>query len=122
MNRKVTDINSWMKYSDPNTVYGYLVYKRMFTPYEQKQEFVDESQYEGTHYTMCQIEEAIDMNGDWLLGLRTVGDDGTVYKMVHYYRLSEIRLAKFDEDQELQLHEEERDDLDEEDDLEWLEV
>ena len=114
MNRKVTDINSWIKYSDPDTVYRYLVYKRMFTPYEQKQEFVDESQYEDAHYAMCQIEEAIDMNGDWLLGLRTIGDDGIVYKMVHYYRLSEIRLAKFDEDQELQLHEE--------DDLEWMEV
>lgn len=102
----ITDFVTWLSdYGD--RLYRYLVYKKMFTPYEQQRAFSDESVYEDTHYELCQIAEVIDLgDGDWLLGLRTIGDDGKIYGMIHYYKLSEIRLALFENDQHLELYEE----------------
>ena len=108
MPKFTTDFETWFfDYGD--RLYRYLVYKRMFTPYEQQNAFEDESEYEDTHYELCQIAEAIDLGGDWLLGLRTIGEDGKIYGMIHYYKLSEIRLAFFENDQHLELYEEEED-------------
>ena len=60
-----------------NRIYSYLVYKRMFTPYEQQQAFSDESQFEdGAHFTTAMIREAIPLgNGDWLLGMENIFED-----------------------------------------------
>lgn len=95
----VTDMETWLlDYGD--RVYRYLVYKKMFTPYEEKNAFSDESVYEDTYYTTCTIEEAIDLgNGEWLLGLHTVDDDRKPCGIIHYYKLSEIQLSLFDDDQ-----------------------
>ena len=80
MPKIITDFETWLlDYGD--RLYRYLVYKRMFTPYEQQHAFEDESVYEDTHYELCQIAEAIDLGGDWLLGLRTIGEDGKVYNL-----------------------------------------
>lgn len=98
----ITDFETWLlDYGD--RLYRYLVYKRMFTP-------EDESEYEDNHYELCQIAEAIDLGGDWLLGLRTIEEDGKIYGMIHYYKLSEIRLAFFENDQHIELYEEEKND------------
>lgn len=103
------DFQSWLKNSQ-NKLYRYLVLKKFFTPYEQAKAFEDQSIYEDIYYQLCKIEEAVDLgNGDWMLGLRTIGDDGMIYGTVHYYKLSEIRLTSFDADQELQLYAEEND-------------
>ena len=109
----ITDFETWLlDYGD--RLYRYLVYKRTFTPYEQQHAFMDESVYEDTHYELCQIEEAIDLgDGEWLLGLRTIGDDGKIYGMIHYYKLSEIRLALFEDDRKLELYEDKEEDDDE---------
>ena len=109
----ITDFETWLlDYGD--RIYRYLVYKKLFTPYEQQHAFVDESVYEDTHYELCLIEEAIDLgNGEWMLGLKTVGDDGKIYGMTHYYKLSEIRLARYEDDRRLELYEEEEDEDDE---------
>lgn len=110
MPKFITDFETWLlDYGD--RLYRYLVYKKLFTPYEQQQAFEDESVYEDYHYELCQISEAIDLgNGDWMLGLRTVDDDGKVYGMIHYYKLSEIRLAYFENDQHIELYEEKEED------------
>lgn len=98
----ITDFETWLlDYGD--RLYRYLVYKRMFTP-------ENESEYEDNHYELCQIAEAIDLGGDWLLGLRTIEEDGKIYGMIHYYKLSEIRLAFFENDQHIELYEEEKND------------
>ena len=91
MPKFIADFETWLlDYGD--RLYRYLVYKKMFTPYEEQHAFEDESVYEDYHYELCQIAEAIDLgNGDWMLGLRTVDDDGKVCGMIHYYKLSEIR-------------------------------
>lgn len=102
MLKYITDFETWLlDYGD--RLYRYLVYKRMFTP-------ESESEYEDNHYELCQIAEAIDLGGDWLLGLRTIEEDGKIYGMIHYYKLSEIRLAFFENDQHIELYEEEKND------------
>lgn len=102
MLKYITDFETWLlDYGD--RLYRYLVYKRMITP-------ESESEYEDNHYELCQIAEAIDLGGDWLLGLRTIEEDGKIYGMIHYYKLSEIRLAFFENDQHIELYEEEKND------------
>ena len=77
-------------------IYRYQVYRRMFTPYEQEQSFMDESVFEDSSHP-CKICETITLpDGDILLGLSDVfeDDDGgyTVDDDITYYKLSEIRL------------------------------
>ena len=114
MANTITDFETWLlDYGD--RLYRYLVYKKVFTPYEEQHAFEDESVYEDSHYELCQIAEAIDLgNGDWLLGLRPIGDDGKIYGMIHYYKLSEIRLAFFENDQRIELYEDKEEDCDDE--------
>lgn len=107
MPKCIAHIEAWLR-DWGDRLYHYLVYKKMFTPYEQQKAFCDESVYEDPHYTLCRIEEAVDLgNGDWLLGLRSVYEDGETSGIVHYYRLSEIQLSRFDGDIEIGLCEEE---------------
>ena len=49
MPKLITDFKTWLlDYGD--RLYRCLVYKKMFTPYEQQHAFEDESVYEDTHY------------------------------------------------------------------------
>ena len=96
----ITDFITWLlDYGD--RIYRFLVYKKMFTPYEQKQAFSDESVYEDTYYQFCRIEEAIAIDdGDWLLGLRILNEDLENTSVIEYYKLSEIRLSHYEDDKE----------------------
>lgn len=116
MARIITDLETWLL-DEGDKLYRFLVYKRLFTPYEQNHAFMDESVYEDHHYSLCRIEQAIDLGGgEWLLGLRQVDEDsGEDYEMVEYYRLSEIRLARFDKDAHLR-----EDDEDKEEEIDEL--
>jgi hypothetical protein len=83
-----------------NRIYSYLVYKRMFTPYEKQKAFMDESQFEdGAHFITAIIREAIPLgNGDWLLGLENIFEDempDDEAPLIEYFRLSEIRLMYY---------------------------
>lgn len=100
------DMNKWVA-ANKGRVYRYVVYKKMFTPYEQEQKFSDESQFEDTHMTAALIEEAIPLgNGDWLFGFRQI-IDGKLSEYVDYLRLSDIRLSCFDDDPDAPLEDEE---------------
>lgn len=100
--RQITDMETWLM-DNEGRVFRYLVYKRMFTPYEQQNAFMDESEYVDSHYSYALIEEAVDLGNDWLLGLREVEDlDGgevNTWDFLQYYRLSELRLSYFEQDQ-----------------------
>lgn len=80
-------------------VFRMWVYKRMFTPYEQEQKYIDESVYECDECSNVFIEEVIELpDKDILLGVRVVYDAESVEKTadewhIDYYKLSEIRLA-----------------------------
>lgn len=100
MGRIITDMETWLLDND-GRVFRFLVYKKMYTPYEQERKFIDESQFEDTHYRCAFIEEAIELaNGEWLLGFREILD-GEVCGFIEYYKLSDIQLACFDDDQDM---------------------
>lgn len=101
MAKFITDMETWLlDYGD--RIYRYLVYRKMFTPYECEQKYCDETEYEnGGHYTLCFIEEAIDLgNSNWMLGMRDIYD-GELSDTIKYVRLDEIRLEYFECDQDL---------------------
>ena len=92
----ITDLETWLIDNDER-IYRYLVYKRMFTPYEQQRAFEDETIFEDDYYTLAKITEAIDLgNGEWLLGFTGVdGDTLRINQYTEYYKLSEIKLSYF---------------------------
>lgn len=107
----ITDLETWLIDNDER-IYRYLVYKRMFTPYEQREAFEDETQFEESTYTFAKISEAIDLGGgDWLLGLTEVDPDTLEsYSYTEYYKLNEIRLAYL-ADERMRDIEDEQDDI-----------
>ena len=99
-----TDMETWLS-DNSDRIYRFMVYKKLFTPYEQEQKFSDESQFEDTHYRFGFIEEAIELgHGEWLLGLREI-IDGEVYD-INYFKLSDIQLSYFEQDQNMLSEEE----------------
>lgn len=92
----ITDMETFLlDYND--RIFGFNIYRRMFTPYENAKKFIDESYYEnGTDISYGKIVEAIDLGGgEWLLGFKICWeeDDGWEFsKGVEYYKLSELRL------------------------------
>ena len=92
-------METWFS-DNSDRIYRFMVYKKLFTPYEQEQKFSDESQFEDTHYRFGFIEEAIELGyGEWLLGLREI-IDGEVYD-INYFKLSDIQLSYFEQDQNM---------------------
>ncbi|MBO5037733.1 MAG: hypothetical protein J6D42_11725 [Clostridia bacterium] len=105
--QQITDMETWV-HDNEDRIYRYLIYKKVFTPYEQQSAFIDESIYENSgHYTLGKLTEAIDLGNDWLLGFRTISDDGRISGILEFVKLSEIRLEVFDYDQDLELYEDE---------------
>ena len=106
---QITDMPTWIS-DNSDRIYGFLVYKKIYTPYEQQQKFEDESQFEDEQLTFCKIKEAVDLgSGDWLLGLQLLFEDdpNEDTNNLDYHRLSDIQLCsygwmqhRFDEDME----------------------
>lgn len=106
---KITDFEAWLL-DVGHRIYRYLVYRRMFTPYEQEQKFIDDSEFTSNRYTFCRIEEAIDLGGgEWLLGLMLLDEDAEYAPLgiVNYYKLTEIRLVRFVGEEPYRIDEEE---------------
>ena len=90
----MTDFETWLHdYGD--RVYRYWVYKRMFTPLEQEQKYVDQCCYEYETCSYGVVKEAIELpDGDILLGFIDPNDEGTcVEGYINYHKLSEIHLV-----------------------------
>lgn len=95
---QITDMETWLL-DNQERIFRYQVYKRLFTPLEQKKAYIDESQFESTRYLFGWIEEAIDLgSGEWLIGIREIVD-GEVTKEVRFHKLSDIKLYLFECDQ-----------------------
>ena len=88
----ITDFETWLHDVGGDRLFRFLVYKRSYTPYEQKNCFIDQTEFDDISYNFGRIEEAVDLGSDWLLGIRQEYD-GDVSEMVEYYKLSEIRLS-----------------------------
>ena len=75
MKTQIGDVKEWLT-TNEDRVYGFLIYRRMFTPYEQDQKFEDETQFEDIHFTYGRIKEAVSLGGsDWLFGFQLL-DEG----------------------------------------------
>lgn len=90
---------------NPDRVFRYWVYKKVFTPYEQEKKFTDESRYEDDYANFGVVREIIPLpEGDFLLGIaqvfETLADLKEDHAHIDYYRLSEIRLAFYPNEQE----------------------
>lgn len=97
----MTDLETFIL-DNSDTIFRYLVYKRVYTPYEQDKKYSDESIYEdGGMYTYARINTAIELpDGDVLLGFNEVDPDThRPFSTEHFFKLSEIKLSKFDYDQ-----------------------
>lgn len=97
-------LEEWLD-DNKNTIFRFLVYKKVFTPYEQDKKFSDESMYEdGGFYKFGQITDIIKIPNDILLEMKILIDYDefgpfTDINQTQYYKLSEIRLLKNNDDQ-----------------------
>lgn len=92
---EVSDMDSWLR-ENRDRLFRFLRYRKVFTPYEIKNAFIDESEFEDEgYYQYGYIREAISLGGnDWLLGFqKAVMESGEVLDTIEYVRLSDIRLA-----------------------------
>ena len=90
---------------NPDRVFRYWVYKKVFTPYELEHKFIDESRYEDSYASFGVVREVIPLpENDYLLGIaqvfETLADLREDHAHIDYYRLSEIRLAYYPNEQE----------------------
>lgn len=97
----VGNMRDWVQ-ANEDRVFRYVVYKRIWTPYEMDQKFEDESEFADSQYCFGKIKEVVKLgDGEWLLGFSGV-DPETKEEfspmMVEYFRLSEIRLSYFEYD------------------------
>lgn len=90
-------------HQNANRVFRYWIYKRIYTPYEQDQKFINENIYENCTCSYAYIRECIALpDGDYLIGFEDAetanctGDDYCQY--IEYCKLSEIRLSYCESD------------------------
>ncbi len=79
-------------------LFCFWVYRRGYTPYEQKQAFMDESQFEDIHGTVCRVVECIQVSdGKYMIGVQVCIDEEAEQREfaanIDYYNLDEIRLS-----------------------------
>ena len=94
------------KYFEDNKdkVFRYVIYKRMFTPYEQDKKFSDASIYEDDFFTHCKIKNVLPLGeDDFILEAERVFSDDEEYDpetctWTEFVKFSEIRLSCFDRD------------------------
>jgi len=103
----LTTYDSFVDFIRKNSdrVFRYWVYKKLFTPYEQEKRFMDESQYEDDYANFGVVSELIPLpENDFLLGIAQVfenlADLEEDHAHIDYYKLSEIRLAYYPNEQE----------------------
>lgn len=71
----MTDMETWLLDFGYDRIFRMLEYKKIFTPYEQKQKFSDESEFKDTHYTFIKIVECFELpNGEVMIGYREIID------------------------------------------------
>ena len=77
-------------------IFQMLVYKKLYTPYEQEQKFMDETVYEDDTYTDIKIRETIPIDGDILLGVQCLFDEEDLdskNQKIEYHKLGDIQLS-----------------------------
>ena len=92
------DIHTWLSDVGEERVFRMWIFKKMFTPYEQDEKFLDESVYVDDTCKFVMIKELIELpDGDLLIGFQDTDNDNLY---LEYYKLSEIRLDYCQSDKE----------------------
>lgn len=78
-------------------IFRFWVYKRLFTPLEQEQKYIDQGEFEDYHAQTGVIKEAIILpDNDLLLAFYIISDTSVEevdeHRHLQYYKLSEIRM------------------------------
>lgn len=101
----ITNIGTWVHdMSGCNKIFRFLVYKKVYTPYEQENKFSDESEYEnGGYWKFGLITNAIEIPNDVLLEIEemTQYDEFKPFEPLNrkvYFKLSDIRLEYWEDD------------------------
>jgi hypothetical protein len=100
MAKVITDMETWLHDFD-DRIYRYVVYRKMFTPYEQEKRNKDETPFESVYYRFGKIEEVVNIGeGKWMIGFRNVINHNLSDK-IEYYMLDEIRIELWERDQKM---------------------
>ena len=90
------DFQTFMQDVGFDRLFGFNIYRKIYTPYEQAEKFVDESMFEDSYSSFGYIREVIPLGYDYLLGIEEVYEDNdyepSENPTITYYRLSELRL------------------------------
>ena len=77
-------------------VFRYWVYKRMFTPMEMQEQYIDQSEFTDSYASFGVIRECVQLpDGDLLIGFQDVciEDHDAFYRSsISYHKISEISL------------------------------
>ena len=81
----------------------YLVYRRIWTPYELEQKFADESEFTESTYSFGIIKTASSIGNDVFLQIQkvnadTIGHEYEISDVSEYYKLSDIKIEEFSYD------------------------
>ena len=89
------DFQTFMHDVGEDRIFQMLVFKKMFTPYEQDKKFKDETVYTDRMQDI-KIREVIQLENDIMLGVQIICDIDDLdeeNRRLEYYLLSEIRLG-----------------------------
>ena len=85
----------YLKSLPSDTVFRLWEYKRIFTPYEEENKFIDQCEFKNKYCSYVKILDTINLpNGDIMLAAQSDDD------YIDYYRLSEIKLVRVPSDME----------------------
>lgn len=110
----MNDFTEYIK-SNPDQIYRFLIYRRMFTPYEMENKFIDDDEFIDSHYRFCKITNIFPVGDDFILELDLYSNDysydadGDCFECLSrdehkmFKRLSEIELEIFDFDNRMEV-------------------
>ena len=90
------DFETFMHDVGGDRIFQMLVYKKVYTPYEQEKKFRDESVYTDDSYQDIKIKEVVPLDGDILLGVQPLFDYDDLdcdKPRIEYYKMSDIELS-----------------------------
>lgn len=91
------DFDTFIHDIGEDRIFQMLVFKKIFTPYEQDRKFINESKYTSDSYRDIKIREIIMLPNDILLGIQELYDDYEELEeenyTIEYYKLSDIELS-----------------------------
>lgn len=101
---EITNLGTWLL-DNKDKVFRFYFYKKMFTPREQKECYIDESLYENANFPfIARITNIIETPGNFMLELQEVDDPGdeeilkSHEEIKYYYLYSDLKMELHERD------------------------